>query len=84
MYAQLYILGRSFAIGAAVLSLGACANVDQDAAFGGLKTTLGDRVTQDLAWRQDAASDVAVAAKVNDCRLIFEQDALQFFGSDCT
>ena len=65
MYAQLYILGRSFAIGAAVLSLGACANVDQDAAFGGLKTTLGDRVTQDLAWRQDAASDVAVAAKVN-------------------
>lgn len=65
MYAQLYIFGRSFAIGAAVLSLGACANVDQDAAFGGLKTTLGDRVTQDLAWRQDAASDVAVAAKVN-------------------
>jgi cobalt-zinc-cadmium efflux system outer membrane protein len=57
--------GRPFVLGAALLSLGACASVDQDAAFGGLQATLGERVTQDLTWRRDDVSDAQVSAKVD-------------------
>ena len=39
--------------------------VNQDAAFGGVRTALGDRVGSDLAWRRDATTDAQVATKVD-------------------
>ncbi|MBL8630705.1 MAG: TolC family protein [Rhodospirillaceae bacterium] len=50
---------------ALALSLGACATVDQKAAFDGVRTTIGARVNQDLIWRHDTATDAEVAAKVD-------------------
>jgi outer membrane protein, heavy metal efflux system len=66
MVYQSITFSRFLTSSALALSLSACASVDQEAAFGGLKSTLGDRVTQDLAWRRDGASDAAITAKVDE------------------
>ncbi len=59
-------LCRSFVGCALILSLGACASVDQKVAFNEFRATVGDRVTHDLSWRNDAASDAQVASKVSE------------------
>ncbi|MBL8643019.1 MAG: TolC family protein, partial [Rhodospirillaceae bacterium] len=50
---------------ALALMLGACATVDQNAAFDSVKTAVGDRTTHTLAWRRDAGIDAEVAAQVD-------------------
>jgi len=64
MFHQNLLLGR-FVITSAFLALGACASVDQNAAFDGVRGTIGNRVGQELAWRTDAAAEADVGAKVD-------------------
>lgn len=59
------LLFRSALTGAAALALGACAGVDQDAAFADLRTAVGDRIGHELVWRRDAATDAAVTAQID-------------------
>ncbi len=55
---------RLCAASALAFMLGACATVDQNVAFDGVRSTVATRIDHDLAWRRDAAADAEVAAKV--------------------
>jgi cobalt-zinc-cadmium efflux system outer membrane protein len=64
MFHQNLLLGRSVVL-SVFLALAGCASVDQNAAFEGLRGTVGDRVGQEIAWRKDADADAEIAAKVD-------------------
>jgi outer membrane protein, heavy metal efflux system len=64
MYFQSFAVSRILIAATLTLGLSACASVNQDQAFQGLRSTLGDRVAQDINWPRDAGGRQAVTDKV--------------------